>query len=293
MRKKLLSFFACCFLAGCASVPSQEVVSSVPATPPPQEQFQFTGPWEPLLFESFYTNLYPVSADLPPLKGGFVPHHLVAGAIDATFFHALEKQNPSVVVIIGPNHFGRGQGALITTARNWQTPFGEVKTDTSILGVLKQNNLVSIEEEVMKEEHSTYTIIPFVKKSLPKAAVVPLIIKENAPTSTLDALVNTLVRYLPADAVIVGSIDFSHYKPLATANENDEKTIDVIKNFEYDQLPPLDVDSPKSIYVILKLMERFEAKHIVHSFHSNSAIITHDLTAKETTSYYSPYFSQY
>lgn len=293
MRKKFLSFFACCFLAGCASVPSQEVVSSIPSTPPAQEQFQFTGPWEPLLFESFYKNLLPVPQDLLPLKGGIVPHHLLAGTFDATFFHTLEKQDPSVIVIIGPNHFNRGTGEIITTERNWKTPFGEVKTDRSILGVIKQYHLASIDEETMKEEHSTYAIIPFVKKSLPRATVVPLIIKESAPEEALDAVVEKLVRYLPPDAIIVGSVDFSHYKTLHVANKNDEKTIQAIKDFDYAALPDLDVDSPKSIYVILKLMEKFEAKNIVQSFHSNSAIISHTPNAKETTSYYSPYFSQY
>ena len=297
MFKKLFLLFFLLFFLGCGSTPpivplSQSQIST--STPTlPEKKFQFTGPWEPLLFESFYTSLYPVPKNIPAIKGGIVPHHLLAGAIDASFFQTISVQNPSVIVVIGPNHFGRGQGEIISTERNWKTPFGEVETNQDIVRILTKEKIVTINEDVMKEEHSTYTIIPFIRYSLKHSTVVPLIVQPNASTSTMDHLVDTLAKNLPPDAVVVGSIDFSHYKTLTLANQNDEKTIQAIHDFSYDTIPTLDVDSPQSIYAILKLMEIFDAKKIVHEIHSNSAIITHDVSAKETTSYYSPYFSQY
>lgn len=297
MSKRLFLLFFIIFFLGCGRTASAPPISqpqtSTPTVKLPEKEFQFSGPWEPLLFESFYKSLYPVPKNIPAIKGGIVPHHLLAGAIDATFFQTISVQNPSVLVIIGPNHFGRGQGEIISTERNWKTPFGEVETNQDIVRILTTEKIVTINEDVMKEEHSTYTIIPFVGYSLKHTTVVPLIVQPNASTSTMDHLVDILARNLPPDAIIVGSIDFSHYKTLTIANENDDKTIQAIHDFAYDVIPTLDVDSPQSIYAILKLMEIFDAKKIVHEIHSNSAIITHNVSAKETTSYYSPYFSQY
>jgi AmmeMemoRadiSam system protein B len=291
MKKFPFIVFFLLFLTGCSFSP-QRAERPSPSKTPPETLFQFAGPWNKELFESFYANQYPLPPNLPPLKGGIVPHHLLAGTIDATFFEQIKTQRPSVIVVIGPNHFSRGFGDIITTARNWKTPFGDVETNKEILPLLQKNHLVSLNEEVMKEEHSTYTIIPFIKKSLETATVVPLIIQPYAATTTLDAVVELLYKNLPSDAVIVGSVDFSHYKDLKTANKNDEITRATMKKFDYNALGSLDIDSPKSIYLILKLMQKFESTKIVHEIHSNSAILASDPNAKETTSYYSPYYGK-
>ncbi len=284
-------FVTTLFLAGCTNTPpntkTQTLVDSQKTN-----HFQYAAPWDKSFFESLYHNQYPLPNLLPPLKGAIVPHHLLAGAIDATLFEHLQKQHPSTIVIIGPNHFSRGHGDVITTARDWKTPFGDVQTNKHILTLLQRNHLVSINEEVMKEEHSTYTIIPFIKKSLDGATVVPLVIQPYAATTTLNAIAELLFQNLPPDAVIVGSVDFSHYKDLETANKNDAVTRETMKNFDYNALGSLDIDSPKSIYLILQLMQKFESTNIVHEIQSNSAIIARDPKAKETTSYYSPYYGK-
>ena len=266
------------FITGCSS--------SLSLQKPENTEYQYSAPWDKELYNSFYENLSEIELK-EDVKGGIVPHHLVAGFMPATFFNSLQKQNPSTIVLLGPNHFGRGHGKVITTNRDWKTPYGIVKTNRKLI---KDFSVVSIEEEVIKEEHSLYSLIPFIKISLPKTEVVALALRSDLNEEEMNSLVKELLQTLPKDTVIISSIDFSHYQTLPVANFHDEISIGIIKNFDYERLNKLEIDSVPSLYVLLKLMESYNTQKIIHEEHSNSAIITGNSSTKETTSYYSPYF---
>ena len=117
-----------------------------------------------------------------------------------------------------------------------------------------------------------------------------LILKNDLSNKKMDLLVNDLIEKLPEDAVIISSIDFSHYQTLPVANFHDELSVGVIKSFDYDRLEKLEIDSIPSLYVLLKLMDYYETQKVVHEKNDNAALIVNSLKTKETTSYYSPYF---
>jgi AmmeMemoRadiSam system protein B len=251
--------------------------------------YQYAAPWDKKMYDGYYAVAKAVP-EIGTVKGGIVPHHLVAGYIPAAFFNYLKKQQPSVVVLFGPNHFNRGGLNAISTLRDWKSPYGITKTDTSAISALLRKGLVAIDEGVMKEEHSVYSIIPFIKSSLPETKVVPIIFKFNTPTSTVDGILTELKSILPSDAVFVGSIDFSHYQTLASANFHDELSEGAIKNFDYERSQKLEIDSPPSLYAVMKSMENAGSQKIAFALHDNSADILKQPDLKETTSHYSPYF---
>lgn len=261
-----------------------------------KEKYQYAGPWDVKMFEGFYTALEKQFANDPnynslaKVKGGIVPHHLIAGHLPAAFFNSLKKQNPSVVVILGPNHFSRGKTNILTAALNWQTPFGITKTNSFIVKSLAQKGLVKIDEETIKEEHSVYSLIPFIKKSLPDASVVPIIIKNKTSKEELNKLIEELKSTLPQDAVIVASIDFSHYQTLPVSNFHDELSMTIIKSFDFDRIDELEIDSTPSLYAVMKLMELFGTQKTAFEIHTNSAELGGDLSTVETTSHYAPFF---
>jgi len=256
-----------------------------------EEIFQFAGPWDKDLFDSFYLKTKEVS-DIGEIKGGIVPHHLLAGYIDATFFEYIKKQKPSTILLIGPNHFSRGFGVpVITSKRNWKTPYGITKANTKIIDELATLNEVVIDENVIKEEHSMYSIIPFINKSLPDTSVVPLIFNHNITEEESNKVIQKIIEVLPKDAVIVSSIDFSHYQTLPAANFHDELSINVIKTFDYSRLDRLEIDSIPSLEILLKLMEYYKTQHVAYEIHDNSALIANNENAQNNTSYYSPYFA--
>ena len=252
--------------------------------------YQYAAPWNKEMFEVFYAHKSVVPENIGVLKGGIVPHHLVAGTVDAAFFDTLARQRPSVIVLIGPNHFDRGRASIITTDRDWQTPYGILRTNHAMVHALKKEQLVVVDEITTKEEHSIYGVISFIKKSLPETTVLPLILRSDTSTTTLRTLVVSLVKKLPKDAVIVASIDFSHYQSVATANFHDELSIGVIHAFDYDRLSKLEIDSFPSLYAELQFMEAFHTQKIAFALHTNSGLLGYDPMAVDTTSHYSPYF---
>lgn len=245
--------------------------------------------WQKEMYDNYFKQAKTVGI-AETIKGSILPHHLVAGYIPATFFTELAKQKPSTVVIIGPNHFFRGENPVISTTNDQLTSYGSLRVDDGLIKKLLNDGLIGVDEAVISKEHSITALTPFIKKTLPNTKILPLIIKYQTPTSTLESLFNRLTDILPSDAVVVASIDFSHYMTWPVANFHDELTREAIRNFDYGRINKLDIDSPASLYVFLKLMEFNKTQKIAHELSDNAANIMNRSGAKETTSYFSPWF---
>lgn len=201
-----------------------------------------------------------------------VPHHLmVKDKIGATFL-GLEKFNYDSVIIIGPNHFNLGRGKIISSLANWQTPYGELTSDKNLVGgLLSINGLIKIEEPPFADEHSIFNLVAFVKKSFPKAKIVPLILKNSLMAEESVALAQGLSRVVDINkTLILVSVDFSHNYPTAIADAHDLISRSTIEKFDFDNIYNLDVDSPPSIYVLLKYLDLNNIRNGRFLFSTNS-----------------------
>lgn len=264
----ILLFIAGCSSAGFVYKNTTQVIDKE------NKQYQYSAPWDKKMFDSFYQSKKNVG-EIVEIKGAIIPHHLLSGYMPATLFDYLKKQNPSTVVLIGPNHFSRGRFKIITSNLDWKTPFGIVKADRDIISEISGRKSAGVDESTMKEEHSIYPLVSFVAKSLPDAKVVPIILKNNIKDEEMDELISVLEKELPKDAVIISSIDFSHYQPAMVSAFHDELSKAVIKNFDFSRLPKLEIDSTPSLYVLLKLMEKFGAQKPVYEMYDNPGQTSH------------------
>jgi len=295
-------FFICLilfFITGCAPVvlDKNEITSTVAQTPgiliaassSSSENYQYSSPWDASAYDNYFAQAVPVS-NIGEVKGGIVPHHLLAGYIPATFFNYLKTQKPSVIILVSPNHYNRGVRGAITSVLDWRTVYGDVACDRDLVNTLVGSGQAAVDETVMKEEHGIYGLMPFIAKTLPGTKVVPIIFKWQTPTSTVDKVIAAIADKLPPDAVVVASVDFSHYQTWPVANFHDELSRSVIKNFDYNRLYNLEIDSHPSVYFLLKMMEKFGATKVANEISDNSARLVGRPNLKETTSYYSPWF---
>ena len=83
------------------------------------------------------------------IRGGIVPHHLYAADIIADFFKRLSFQNPQTIILIGPNHYEKGNFKALSSLDNWETPFGIVETDRQLTKQLLDKNLIQIDETTL------------------------------------------------------------------------------------------------------------------------------------------------
>ncbi|HRY37026.1 MAG TPA: AmmeMemoRadiSam system protein B [Candidatus Magasanikbacteria bacterium] len=248
-------------------------------------------PFDLQIYEDFYNKIPSVPENLGEIKGGIVPHHLLAGHLPAAFFNNLKKQNPETVYLIGPDHYHAGSGKVLTTNLSWQTPYGILPANKKMVENLQNQGVATNgNKEIFAKEQSISALVSFVKKSLPDTQIVPLIFDYTVTTDTLEKVYEYLKNNVSDKSVVVASVDFSHYMTWPVANFHDEFTKQVIKNLDYTRANKLEIDSWGSIYVLTKYLSAKNFGKVAYELSSNSAQLIGIPWTKETTSHYSPYF---
>ncbi len=246
---------------------------------------------DPEFFKPFYDSVTSNEIINKPIVSAVVPHHLLAGHYLAKFFHALRDQRPPVVVILGPNHPQRGSYPIVTSEWNWQTPEGILDRNQRIIQALTARGLAIADEKIIATEHTIGAVVPFIKHTWPNAELVPLILKENTPSATIQALAQKLKDLLPPGSLVLASVDFSHYLPEPVANFHDELAANILATANPARLGQIEVDSPKSLALLLTYNQLQQAQQFTQFSHSNSASIIGDPTIAETTSHLIGYFA--
>jgi len=233
-------------------------------------------------------------AEVSPQGGviaGIVPHHLLACGLIAQWFDGVaNKQQPSVVVIIGPNHQNIGQGAVLVSDAVWYTPYGDLNPDSAIVTSLVRSGMALKDERVFVTEHSISGIVPFVRKSFPRSNVVPIILKDRLDQKSSQALGKFLDRILPDDALVLASTDFSHYVSSSVADQNVHTIIPILLKKYVGSISDIHVDSKPTLSVLFEFntFRSISAKLVTNS---NAAKIMGQMDIPEVTSYITVYYS--
>jgi AmmeMemoRadiSam system protein B len=273
----------CLLLGACHSTESAQQMPSEGST----KQYHHSYFVDRETYDTYYQAL--TDAILPfkeTVLGGIVPHHLYVGPEFARFYSALRNQHPSVVVVIGPNHFDAGQGKILSTDESYETPFGILQTNTALLSELVKHSACAIERQPFDREHSISSEVAFIKKELPDTTLLPLILKQKVTQQEAQDLAKTLNEILPKDAIVLASVDFSHYLPELVADFHDQTSETAIKNFDINAVQNLEIDSPASITTLLTYLKMREEKRILYERHTNSASYGKHPELQETTSHF-------
>lgn len=225
------------------------------------------------------------------IRGVVVNHHLLAPDLIAETFNIISSEKPITVALISPNHFFAGRGQIISSLYDWKTPYGVLESDKNLIRKLEDANLLNVEESPFEKEHGISNLVAFIKKTLPSAKIVPLIVKDTFSFRAGDVFAENLNKILPQDSLIIASLDFSHFLPSNAADFHDAKSLAVITNFDYEAIKFLDVDSKPSLRIFLKYLDLKDAKEFTLLKNSNSAKILEDEKISETTSYITGFFS--
>ncbi len=253
--------------------------------------FIYAEPFDLQIYEEACQRAPLIPDNLGNIKGGIVPHHLLAGHLSAAFFKNLQKQNPEVIYLLGPDHYHSGNGEVLTTDFAWQTPYGILAPEINIISDLQEKNIARLaDENVFTKEQSISSLVSFIKKSLPKIKIVPIIFSYYTSSTTLEKVYQYLVENVTDDSVVVASVDFSHYLTNPVSDFHDELSEQVIKNLDFERSFKLETDSPGSLYILTKYLFTKNYGKVAYELSDNSAQILNTPSLKETTSYYSPYF---
>jgi len=138
---------------------------------------------------------------------------------------------PERVVVMGPNHTGRGQRISVVPAGGYQLPGGTVPVDEELAAaILDEVPGARPDADAHRTEHSVEVELPFVRALQPAVRFVPMVL---ASLSEQDAIavgqgLARAIAKVGGEVLVVASSDMSHYLPDAEARRVDKIALDAL-----------------------------------------------------------------
>jgi AmmeMemoRadiSam system protein B len=225
-----------------------------------------------------------------PPSAIIVPHHLLAADLISETFSNLNGDDYETVILISPNHFDIGEGKILSTAYPFDTPYGRLDSDTKLFRQLAKEGIISPNEDVFTREHGILGEVSFIKKYLPEAKVLPLVLKSTLSDSEADALAERLAMIARAKrALVVLSADFSHYKTSKEAQADDKKSLAVLSSGDPLLAGGAEIDTRPGLRAVMGYARALGDEFLLLN-NSNSALLANKPDVQETTSYITAYF---
>jgi len=234
-------------------------------------------------------NAQKVKPDSGNIVGGIVPHHLLACDLIASFFKTVSGENYDYVVVIAPNHKREGSRLINTAFENWSTHFGVLESDGELIKSITGLKAADSKARLLEEEHSVSSIVPYIKYYLPNVKIVPILLHGNYGMKNSIELGHKIYNNISQKkALVIASVDFSHYIPPEKADMMDEITLKAIKAWDIGAISQMtndNMDSPPSIMTLLTVMKDAGTDEFKLLGHDNSARIAKTYS-DSTTSYF-------
>lgn len=135
------------------------------------------------------------------------------------------------MLLLGPNHTGRGRRLAVWPSGTWDIPGAGVPVDEALAGaLLAASPRLVPDTEAHLGEHSLEVELPFLVRTNPGLRMVPIAVAESNPAAlreVAEAAVPVL-QALPDPVSVVVSSDMSHYLPQEVAKRQDSLALDRI-----------------------------------------------------------------
>jgi AmmeMemoRadiSam system protein B len=165
----------------------------------------------------------------PEAKAVLVPHagYVYSGAVAGEVFSAINL--PRHIILMGPNHTGKGAALALAPGGAWHMPLGSVWIDEEMNGRLMQE-CPGLQEDssAHRNEHSLEVQIPFLQVLQPDFRFSAICIR-TIDYSMLDALGHALARAVHSfrePVLLVASSDMTHYEAAENASRQDQFAIE-------------------------------------------------------------------
>ena len=160
------------------------------------------------------------SAKKSPALGIVAPHagFMYSGDVAGAVYSRIEI--PDTVILIGPNHTGRGEAVAVMTEGVWSMPMGDIAIDQELANALCEETVMAKQDSLAHQfEHSLETQLPFLQYFKKEFQIVPICLRQMK-VSTCKVLSEGIVRAvtrLDKPVLLVASSDMTHYESLDQA----------------------------------------------------------------------------
>lgn len=167
-----------------------------------------------------------------------VPHagYVYSGAIAGATFGSIDI--PETVIVLCPNHTGRGSPRALWSRGTWTCPLGPVPVSEELSRCLAEHVSLDEDELAHLSEHAIEVELPFLVRLRPDVRIVPLCLARLTLVDSL-ALGRGLaagIRAFGARVLIVCSTDMSHYISADEAARLDRAAIEQVLGLDAEGL---------------------------------------------------------
>lgn len=138
---------------------------------------------------------------------------------------------PARVVVMGPNHTGRGERVSLVPAGAYELPGGSVPIDAELAAaILDEVPGARADADAHRSEHSVEVELPFLRARQPAVRFVPMVLaglSEKDAIAVGEGLARAIAK-VGGDVLVVASSDLSHYLPDAEARRVDRIALDAL-----------------------------------------------------------------
>jgi len=170
----------------------------------------------------------PQAATAPAL-GCVAPHagYIYSGAVAGAVFAQIDL--PERIIVLCPNHTGKGRPLAIMSQGAWETPLGSVPIDSSLAVALKHTfPLLTEDADAHRSEHAIEVELPFLQVQRPDFTFVPIALGTGQfeILEKLGEAVADVVHAQTETIFIVASSDMNHYENDSITRIKDHKAIE-------------------------------------------------------------------
>jgi AmmeMemoRadiSam system protein B len=134
-----------------------------------------------------------------------------------------------LVLLLGPNHTGRGVPLSLWDRGAWRFPGGQLQVDAELAkALLDMAPRLSVNYDAHLYEHSLEVLLPFLRCINPETRIVPVAVAEPRVETLVELggqIANVLATWKEPVSIVVSS-DMSHYVSHAEAERRDRYALD-------------------------------------------------------------------
>jgi len=172
--------------------------------------------------------------------GAVMPHagYIYSGSIAGQTTAAIPI--PRNVIILGPNHTGKGPAVSIFPAGSWRMPFGDVPVNEPLAEkIIQRCELATPDEMAHLREHSIEVQLPFLyyggdRNLCILPVTLSMLTKEEC--RLVGKALGDIISEQEDDILMVASSDMTHYESVESAKAKDSEAIARILDLDPDGL---------------------------------------------------------
>jgi AmmeMemoRadiSam system protein B len=151
---------------------------------------------------------------------------------------------PERVIMVGPNHMGKGSPYAVYNSGAWRTPIGDVGiAEPLATELLDRCDLLVEDSRAHSLEHSLEVQLPMLLRANPQVKIVPVLIGGNWPGAggradlqQIGLALAEVIREFSRPVLLLASTDLNHYENQEISNVKDKLALEAVVKLDEEAL---------------------------------------------------------